>query len=283
MSASSLLMLFSNFGFYLLPRWETEKTLSSLDNCVGWTASQCFRMLICFNFKRVEATSNWVVGEEGLFKLAWQIIMPSMLLLLAMVPLPVPGSGAYKIQATVHLILAIFTFMTYTVCELYQLIRGEKIFKRSTGIIQKLRFFCMVCAAIGMFVYLGTQGVHKSKDSLGSFFSASFETVGFMFLLVDMMLICFIPIKAEQSVFALGGTQFRKHMCRQKSYYNRKSVFTKIDSSVKENDEIESDDESITDNSLFISERERKSFLLDREDEACRQRVTKSSSQTESV
>jgi hypothetical protein len=65
MSAAALVILFSNFGFYLLPRWENEKSLNSRADRVGWCASECFRMFICFNYKRIESTSNWVVGEEG--------------------------------------------------------------------------------------------------------------------------------------------------------------------------------------------------------------------------
>lgn len=96
------------------------------------------------------------------------------------------------------------------------------MFRRSTGQIQKARFVCMIFALIGMFVYIGTSGLPKGKDNWGSFFSAVFETAGFGFLLVDMMLICLIPIKAEQSVFALGGTAYQKENCRIKSEWNLK-------------------------------------------------------------
>ena len=66
MVCSSLLMFLSNFGFYLLPRWENEQTFAKHDDKKGWCFFQCLQNLVCFNsYKRVEATSNWVVGEEG--------------------------------------------------------------------------------------------------------------------------------------------------------------------------------------------------------------------------
>jgi hypothetical protein len=65
MGCAALLILFSDFGFHLLPRWENEEDLNSRPDRIGWCASECFRMAICFNYKRVESTSNWVVGEEG--------------------------------------------------------------------------------------------------------------------------------------------------------------------------------------------------------------------------
>jgi hypothetical protein len=164
--------------------------------------------------------------QKGLFKLAWQIMMPVTLLLLAMVPLP-QAENRNKVQLTCHTAIAIVNFITYTVCELYQLIRGERMFRRSTGPIQKGRLACMIFAIIGQFVYLGTQNLPKHKDSWGAFCSATFETAGFFFVLLDMMLICFIPIKAEQSVFALGGSNFRKENCRIKSEWHLDSEKTK--------------------------------------------------------
>ena len=113
------------------------------------------------------------------------------------------------------------TFTIYSICELYQLIRGERMFARSTGAIQIGRFVCMVCSIVCIFVYMGTSVYPKSRDSWAAFFSATFETAALMFLLTDMMLICLIPIKAEQSVFALGGyssaAAFRQKECHQRS------------------------------------------------------------------
>lgn len=216
LTAASILIIISNFGFYVLPRWENQTTLSKMDGNVGEISHQTLKYFcICrANYKRIEATSNWVTSEEGLFKMAFNMFAGIVVLLIGSVPLP-PANARSKIQTMVHLLVAMLAFAVMAICELYQIFRGERILSRCTGVIQIGRVGLILIAAIGMGVYMFCREAEVNSTKRGM--AALWETIGFLAMFVDLMLICCIPIKAEQSVFALSGDKWLKEHGRHDS------------------------------------------------------------------
>jgi len=215
-NSAALLILFSNFGFYILPRWENIVTVDSSDGLTGDLINVA-RKCSCFaeNYKRVEATSNWVTGEEGLFKIMYNILVPILMFVAAGVPLPAEGQSS--LQARVHSASAISMVVTIGICELIQLFRGEKMHIRCTGKIQIMRLICITLGLICILFYVIFEKAprHSTKKGL----CAVFEALSFIFLIFVFVMHCFTPIKAQQSVFALGGTKWHKNHSRESTIH----------------------------------------------------------------
>jgi len=216
MTCASILIVLSNFGFYVLPRWENQVTLARMEGNLGEISHQSMKYFcICrANYRRVEATSNWVTGEEGIFKMAFNMFAGIIVLLIASVPLP-PSEHRSDIQVKVHMLVALLAFGVMAVCELYQIFRGERMLKRCTGKIQVLRVIMILIGAIGMGVYVTCRNAERGSTKRGM--AALWECIGFLALFSDLMLLCLIPIKVEQSVFALTGDKWLKEHGRHES------------------------------------------------------------------
>mmetsp|Transcript_16990 Transcript_16990/g.25215 ORF Transcript_16990/g.25215 Transcript_16990/m.25215 type:complete len:377 (-) Transcript_16990:130-1260(-) len=216
LTAASVLIMMSNFGFYVLPRWENHVSLSMAEGNLGEITHLSLKYFcICrANYKRIEATSNWVTSEEGVFKMAYNMLAGVVVLLVAAVPLP-PAGNRSEIQVMVHMLVALLAFGVMGICELYQIIRGERIFKRRSGVIQILRLCMILLAVAGMGVYIFCRSADEGTTKRGM--AALWETIGFLAMFVDLMLLCLIPIKVEQSVFALSGDKWLKEHGRRES------------------------------------------------------------------
>jgi len=210
LTSSAILLIFSNFGFYIMPRWETRHMILAQEGLGGEMAHQVTKhMCICrTNYKRIEATSNWVTGEEGIFKIAYNIVVGVCIKLVARVPIPPQDSPQDVYMSDVHKVVAVLSFVIFSVCELYQLFRGERIYKRRTGLIQIMRLICLIFGLIGIGGYLAFESAPAGSDEAA--LCVIFEWFGFVFLLCILFLYCFVPIKAEQSVFALSGDGWKK-------------------------------------------------------------------------
>lgn len=217
LTATSILMVVSNFGFYVMPRWETHSTIMASDTRGGDIAHRTMRLCMCrTNFRRIEATSNWVTGEEGIFKIAYNLVAGICIALISSVPTPPEGEAQAVYMAKVHTTVAILTFVISIFCEIYQLFRGEKMYKRCTGMVQIMRLICVIFGIIGILGYVILQG--KPKGSDGAALCVIFEWFGFLFLILIFLCYCFVPIKASQSVFALSGDQYKKETRLQSMY-----------------------------------------------------------------
>jgi len=217
-NAGAILMLFSNFGFFILPAWEDSVGLLTRDcGRVGTIVQEgCKAVAYRSGYARAETKYNWVLSEEGIFKMMYSVIAPTGLIIFASAPSPPNdnNSPAKQLQFMLHLVGIFSACGPLMICELYQIIRGERIFKRCTGLRQVFRLVCVVAAVISFLVYKildskyghGTPGKGKSCKA---------EFACMIFLLADLIAISFTPVKAEQSVIALGGSSWRKDKNRR--------------------------------------------------------------------
>lgn len=212
LGTGAILILFSNFGYYIVPRWESHRSLSAREGIVGVVAHQTMKHIcICrSSYRRIEATSNWVVGEEGIFKVTYNIVAVAALKLLASVPITqdIHSDQDAHFQFQVHDTLAKIVPFTLVICELYQLFRGERMHKRCTGMIQIMRLLSVIIGLICLGVFNILQAAPYASNGKG--LSVVFEWVGFFLMCTVMFLYCFVPIKATQSVFALNGSDLKK-------------------------------------------------------------------------
>lgn len=219
LSAGAILIIFSNFGFYLMPRWENHRTLSARRGMKGEIAHQSLKhCCICIsNYRRIEATSNWVTGEEGLFKIMYNIVAGISLKLIASVPIRDDAEKG-DLQQRTHTLIAPILAVTIIVCESYQLFRGERMYRRCTGKLQIMRLICLILGSLGMIGYLIS--MDYPSPSFGRGLCVVVEWIGFFFITSVLFLYCFEPIKAPQSVFALSGSH-RKKKHRMQSHIRK--------------------------------------------------------------
>lgn len=182
-NAAAILLLFSNFGFFVLPAW--EDSVGPLTGDYGCVA-------------RAERTYNWVLSEEGMFKMAYSVIAPTGLIILANVPAPLDNnnSPARHLQFELHLFAIFAGCGPLLIGELYQLIRGEQMFKRCSGWRQVFRFICVVAAAVSFLIY-EIMGARHEYGKHGRGKSCKAEIACMIFLSADLIAISFTPIKAE--------------------------------------------------------------------------------------
>jgi hypothetical protein len=115
-----------------------------------------------------------------------------------------PQAGQ-PIEGNTHTAFAILSFAISISTELIQLIYGEQMFRRSTGVLQKLRFVLICLSALGMFFYVLGDMILGTSGSNWFGVSALGETLGGIFIALDFVAISYTPISANANAFVYGS------------------------------------------------------------------------------
>ena len=237
----AFLVMFSNFAFFILPRWVPEKYRTGNACTNGFCcsiASCCACVGICSPhrvYTRASEDRTWVLREEGRTKIWWQVLATSFLLIVGFVPVATNRPGltrngkvwdlkpADDVTADVHTFAAVIACLICITMEYAQLIRGELVCgggARGTGLggfvnpLQKLRLFSVTLALIFLIGYVifgyGIAAPPPLPD--GTLVYTKEQALGFIcevlavsFIAWDFILVSYIPPSANVMAFAFAG------------------------------------------------------------------------------
>ena len=242
MSFGWLLIAISGFGFFIAPRWEHHD--DGVHGADGLCGSSCTSVPMCACspsrvVSKEEAGQCWVYSLEGRFKMWWQIIAPMGIVLVAQVPVKHGGDHADAFADTIHTACAVFAFLMCLWCEWYQLLVGEKVWKKRFKFRSKLQLGRFVCCLMGtLFILMYVVGGNKmgatrefhekstvtpqdhtyKPDEHGNpkdgapWGAVAFicEAISGMFLAVDYMLLSYTPPSATIVALTHAGWDTKK-------------------------------------------------------------------------
>jgi hypothetical protein len=232
---AGVMVLFSMFGFFVLPRWQQKENRGGCARfcCITELFSLCGICSPHRVYTRGQRARSWVLEEEGRVKIWWQVVATAFVMLVALIPVHTNrqellranksanfvSTPADQITDQIHTAAAVFGCLLFIVLEMVQLIRGEGIFDRNdfhrTTNLQWARFASSFLALIFLIGYVvlgyavgappplpdGTP-VYSSSQALG-FVS---EALAIALIGWDLILIGYIPTSANLDAFIYAGT-----------------------------------------------------------------------------
>jgi len=214
MQTGYLMIMFSFFSFFVLPGWAKGAGTSWWGHLSSW----CIGRFVCCWMARIPKAvrqRSWVLQNEGLYKITWNIIAPLGIILVANVPAyrddtssdPTRAANAKGIQGTIHSQSAQVSFILAISFELYQLLVGERLFGKGhrgakflcckVEALGMIRFILIVFAAIGVLLYVVGSAVGKSGSTWNGIAVVG-EAFGGVCLALDFVAITFAPMNASQ-------------------------------------------------------------------------------------